>query len=55
MLSLGELRDHHMQAFGAERQLVLALGACSCVRRSALSAAPMRSTDGESGCMGAIQ
>jgi hypothetical protein len=23
---LGELRDHHMQAFGAERQLVLALG-----------------------------
>jgi hypothetical protein len=51
---LGELGDDHMKALGAERERVLALSIVAMGPPQCLSAAPMRSTDGESVCMAAI-
>jgi hypothetical protein len=48
---LRELCGDDMQALGAERELVIALGIVAMVCLSAFSAAPMRSTDGERVCM----
>jgi hypothetical protein len=48
---LGRLGDDHMQALGAERDLVRALSIVPMGLPDAFSAAPMRSIDGESVCM----